>query len=511
MTSKAFPAPPHIRIRGLTKRFGATTALDSVDLQVESGAVHALIGENGAGKSTLAKILAGVHQPDAGTLEVLGRVVSFHSPRAALDHGITMIAQELALVPARNAVDNVLLGVEERSGPFVNRVRQRERLADLMDRTGIAVPTDVPARAMSIADQQKVEILRALARDARLVIMDEPTARLAGRETAQLKEIIRRLATSGTTVLYISHFLEEVLEVSDTVTIMRDGHVVRTSPTSEETPDSLVNAMIGRALGSYFPNRVPAPEGPPVLSVAGLSRPPAFADVDLTVRAGEIVGLAGLVGSGRTELVRAVYGADRATSGTVSVCGEPVSIRSSRQAIDAGIGLIAESRKDHGILPTRSVISNVSLPHLSTMSKLGFVRRARERAESVAAIDRAGVRCATPTMPIASLSGGNQQKAMFARWMVERPRLLIADEPTRGVDIGAKRAIYDQLVNMAGDGVGILVVSSELDELLGLCHRIHVMRQGRLVAELDAAEATEESIMSAAFGTESRGSMESAS
>ncbi|MEX1344903.1 MAG: sugar ABC transporter ATP-binding protein [Candidatus Limnocylindrales bacterium] len=504
LTAQAQPhAQPHVELVGVTKRFGATVALDGVDVAVRSGTVHAIVGENGAGKSTLGKIVAGVLQPDAGTLKVGGQAVRFGSPRDALHHGITTIAQELSLVPARSVVENVYLGIETGRLGLVDGRALRRRLEELMEREDLHVPPDALVRQLSPHDQQKVEILRALARDSSLIIMDEPTARLSADETLSLRRTVRSLADAGHTIVFVSHFIEEVLEVSDAITIMRDGHVIRTSAAQDETYDTCIEGMIGRTLESTFPPKRELPaDAPVVLAIDGLSREGIFEDVSFDVRAGEIVVMAGLVGSGRTEVVRAVFGADPSTSGRVRLGGAAVDFRAPHEAIANGIAMIPESRKDQGLVLGRSVRENVTLPHLRRFSRGGLVRTRAERGRVGEMMERAGVRGIDAEARARNASGGNQQKMLFARWLLADPPLLIADEPTRGVDVGSKRAIYDLLAELAGEGMAVLVVSSETEEVLGLADRIVVMRDGRVVAELDGHTATEAQLVSLTLGSE---------
>ncbi|WP_420611058.1 sugar ABC transporter ATP-binding protein [Candidatus Poriferisodalis sp.] len=500
-------APVHIELTGVSKRFGSTQAVDGVNLAVRRGAIHALVGENGAGKSTVGKVVSGLYGPDSGSLAVNGRPVRFRSPRHAFDAGITAIAQELALVPDRTVVDNVFLGVEATRWGWVRPQESRRRFRALAERTGIHVDPAARVDDLSVADQQCVEILRAVARRTELVVMDEPSARLSIAERDQLHRLVRSLRDQGITVLFISHFLDEVLALADEVTIMRDGRVVRTTTPSSETADSLVEAMIGRQLEATFPPKPALPDlvGMPALRVRGLrctgsAREGSPAGLDLDVAAGEIVGIAGLVGSGRTEFLRAIYGADPGDGGEVVVGTQ--SLRGSRpdRAIRAGVGLIPESRKDHGLLIERSVRENVSLPHLARMTRAGVVNRIAERRFVRAASTDAGVRDGGMETPMRLLSGGNQQKCLFARWLVPGLRVLIADEPTRGVDVGSKRAIYDLIASAAADGLAVLVVSSDLEELVGLCHRILVMRDGSFVGEFTHPDLDEAELLRHAFG-----------
>ncbi len=492
---------PHIEVRGLVKRFGGVHALAGVDLAIERGTIHGLVGENGAGKSTLGKVITGVVAADAGELLVDGRAVTYRSPREALAHGMTIIAQELALVPSRTVLHNVFLGVEPRHAGIVDRRDLKRRYAELSERAGFDLPAGAVVGGLRVADQQKVEILRALARRAELIVMDEPTAALTPDEAQRLFDDMRALREQGTTIVYVSHFLEEVLALSDHVTVMRDGQVVRSGPAAAETPQSLITGMLGRSLDVVFPpQREPAADAPVVLEVERLRRGRAVQDVSLQVRAGEIVGLAGLIGSGRSEVARAIFGADRRDGGRVAIDGADVNPRTPRDAIRAGIAMLPESRKEQGLLMGRSGVENMTLPHLPQVSG-AIVSGARQRDIAGQLGARVALAPGRELPPVTTLSGGNQQKVLFAKWLFRPPRLLIADEPTRGVDVGAKRAIYDLVVGLAAEGMGVLLISSELEEVLGLSHRVLVMRGGRVVAELAGEAASEENVMSAAFGT----------
>jgi len=490
----------HLQLRKVTKRYGATVAVNEVDWVLERGTVHALVGENGAGKSTLAKIISGLTTADSGELQVVGRPVSFRSPRHAIDHGITMVAQELALVPSVDAVGNVLLGIEDHLGPLVRRGSLRRRFDDIVERTGIAVTPDVPVGSLSVAEQQKVEILRALARDADLLLLDEPTARLSGADATTLMTLIRRIGESGKTVVLVSHRLDEVLSNADAVTIMRDGRIVRTSPCVDENRDSLIEAMIGRSLAANFPAKHQVKTADTVLRVESLTKHGVFEDVSFTVSSGEIVVLAGLVGSGRSDVARAIFGAEAADSGRVIVSGQTLRRRSVGQRLRHGIAMIPESRKDQGLALQRSVKENTTLAALRRFTTAGWVRQRVERDAAARQARRVGVRAASLEMPVAHLSGGNQQKVLFARSLLDSPRMLIADEPTRGVDVGSKHAIYELLVALSGQGMALLVISSELEEVVGLAHRVLVMRAGRIVDELRGDDIKEDSIMQVAFG-----------
>ncbi|MBS1885876.1 MAG: sugar ABC transporter ATP-binding protein [Actinobacteria bacterium] len=499
------PAAVHVALDRVEKRFGGVHAVRGVSLEVRRGEIHALVGENGAGKSTLAKIVAGVHRPTAGRVVVDGREVNYRSPRHALADGIAMIEQELALLPARSVIDNVFLSTENSRAGLLRRRQIRARFAALVERTGFDLDPDRTVGSMRVAEQQKVEIMRALARTARLIVMDEPTAPLTPVEAESLYTVMRSLRDEGVTIVFVSHFLSEVIALSDTITVMRDGFHVRTAPAAAETPGSLVEGMLGRSLDSTFPPRPERVGEAPRLEVRGLSAAGRFEDVSFTVNAGEIVGLAGLIGSGRTEIARAIFGADRVDSGEILVDGEPVSPRSPRQAIGKGIALLPESRKEQGLLMRRSIVENIMLPHLGDVSSGGVLRFGRERREVGAAMESLSVRAAGPRASVDTLSGGNQQKVLFGKWLLRTPRVMIVDEPTRGVDVGAKRAIYELIDELTAGGTAVLFISSDLEEVLGMAHRIFVMRRGRVAAEFAGRQAERAAVLAAAFGTEGSG------
>jgi ABC-type sugar transport system ATPase subunit len=494
---------PHIELREVSKRFGGVQALADISLTIAPGSIHALVGENGAGKSTLGKIVAGVHTADGGELLVEGRQVHYHSPRDALADGVTTIAQELMLVPQRSVVENVFLGSAPNNGGVVRTAEMRTSYAALCERAGFDLPADAITGALRVADQQKVEILRALARNAKLIVMDEPTAALTADESERLFDIIRGLRASGTTIVFVSHFLKEVLAISDTVTVLRDGRLIQTSPAAGETPETLVRAMLGRSMEVAFPPKAPEPpaDAPVVLSVRDLGRAGAIEGISFDVRAGEILGLAGLIGAGRTEVARAIFGADKRDSGDIVLDGKPLKIRTPRDAIRAGIAMLPESRKDQGLLMRSSIIRNVTLPHLSEVSEAGVLSQRGERRRVSDATESVDVRAERLGAWVSTLSGGNQQKVMFAKWLFRRPRVLIADEPTRGVDVGAKRTIYELIQSLAADGMAVVLISSEVEEVLGLAHRVLVLRGGALVSELQG-NATEDDVLHAAFATE---------
>jgi len=496
----------HVELRDISKSFGGTRALEGVSLTIGHGKVHALVGENGAGKSTLGKIIAGAHTADSGQVLLDGEPVRFRVPRDAIARGVILIAQELAIVPSLTVEQNVFLGVEPRQAGFQNRRELRRKYQELAASAGFELDGAANAGSLRTADQQKVEILRALSRDAQLIVMDEPTAALSRPDVEALHVVIRQLASQGTTVVLVSHFLNEVLELADEVTILRDGRLVQTVPAAGQTEESLMAAMLGRSLDAAFPAKRPAAaDAPVVLAVRDLVAL-GVNGVSFELRAGEILGLAGLVGAGRSELARAIYRANRVHSGSVTILAETGGSAGSavtgtpRSAMRAGVAMIPESRKEQGLLLGRPVKENVSLSTLAQVSVASLVQPGAERRTVREVLTRVDARGSGLGLPASSLSGGNQQKLLFARSLLRDPKVLIADEPTRGVDVGAKRAIYELLAALTADGLGVLLISSDVEEILGLAHRVLVMRGGRVAAELTGDAVTEAAILGAAFG-----------
>jgi len=502
----------HVELKDIGKSFGGTRALEGVSLTIVRGSIHALVGENGAGKSTLGKIIAGAHAPDTGQIRLAGEPVRFHSPRDAINAGVNLIAQELSIMGSLTVEQNVFLGVEPSQAGFQNRRELRRRYNELAASVGFELDGGGNAGTLRTADKQKVEILCALCRNAELIVMDEPTAALSRPDVDALHGVIRQLAANGTTVVLVSHFLGEVLELADEVTILRDGRLVQTVPAAGQTEESLMAAMLGRSLDATFPAKRPAPaDAKAVLSVRDLVAP-GVNGVSFDLHAGEILGLAGLVGAGRTEVARAIYRANRVQSGSVTVsAGDRTGVNvtgTPRTAMRAGVLMIPESRKEQGLLLGRSIRENVSLSTLAQVSRFGLVQPGPERRtvrEMLSRVDARGGGKGGQSAPASSLSGGNQQKLLFARSLLSDPTVLIADEPTRGVDVGAKRAIYELLTALTADGLGILLISSDVEEILGLAHRVLVMRGGRVVTELTGENATEAAILGAAFGANERG------
>ena len=490
---------PPIRLVGISKRYASTKALDDVSLEIAAGTVHALVGANGAGKSTLGKIIGGLVRPDDGQIEVDGRAVKYVTPSDARKDGIALIAQELALVPHLTVMENVFLGVEPRRRGFVVRRQMKQQYAQLVARWGFKLERDALVGELRTADQQKVEILRAVACDARVIVMDEPTSSLTHVETQTLHEMIRALTGAGTTIVYVSHFLDEALTLSDTVTVLRNGRLVRTAPSADETEASLVTGMFGAAVEAEYFEKPRHSAAPVMFEVDELSREGVLNDVSFTIGAGEIVGLAGLVGSGRTELARAISGADPIDRGTIRVDGKECRIRTPADAIRAGIAFVPESRKEEGLFMELTLAANTTFVDMSSVSARGFLRPAAERTKARTLLHSLSVYPPAPSARVSSLSGGNQQKVLFARWLFKQPRVLILDEPTRGVDVGARAAIHRLIHDLAEQGAAILMISSELEEVLGLAHRVLVIRRGTITHEF-AADPPLGDVMEAAFG-----------
>ncbi|MBX9472624.1 sugar ABC transporter ATP-binding protein [Microcella sp.] len=491
---------PIVQARGISKRFGGALALADVDLEVRPGEIHAVVGENGAGKSTLMRILAGIISPDSGSIRVGGDELE-GGPRAAIDAGIALVHQELSLVPEMTVAENILLGTPPTTAGFIRSRRLKAIAREALDEIGVTVDLDEPIARLSVSLRQFVEIARAVARKPRVLILDEPTATLTPAETDYLLAMLQRLASKGMAVIYISHRIPEVFAICDAVTILRDGHLVERTEIADTTPSAVIDAMVGRELQLDLQVRRTATPGDVVISARGI-KAPNVNDVDLDVRAGEIVGLGGLVGAGRTELVRAIVGADPRTAGTVTmtVDGRRTVIGSFQSAVRAGIGYVPEERRVDGLALTMTVSDNVALPNraeLSTASVLkpksisSFVRRLA---------DEVGLRPPAISREVGEYSGGNQQKVVIAKWLGRKPDFIVLDEPTRGVDVGAKAEIHRLVRELADNGAAVLVVSSDLPELLELSDVIHVVRDGRIMGTLQQSEADEKTVMSLASG-----------
>ncbi|HEV2676307.1 MAG TPA: sugar ABC transporter ATP-binding protein [Aliidongia sp.] len=492
-----------LSMSGIAKSFSGVAALKEASLTVARGEVLALIGQNGAGKSTLIKVLTGAVALDRGSIRFDGRPVAFRTPQEAQAGGIATIYQEINLVPLRSVAENIFLGREPRRWGLIDWRRMHAQAAALLAQFDVSIDVRQPLHRFNTATQQMVAIARALDQQARLVVMDEPTSSLDDREVAVLFGVIRQLKARGIGVIFVSHRLDELYAVCDRVTIMRDGMTVADQPMASIGKLELVAAMLGRSLeevkrfGATAFDEDFAPRPHKVLEVAGLKSAPRVAGVDLDVRAGEIVGLAGLLGSGRTETARAIFGADRPQGGTIRVDGAAAGFRSSRDAIRAGIGFCSEDRKTEGIVPDMSVRDNLTLALLPQLTRRGVIDQARQREIVDRLIKRLGIRLASSEQKIRELSGGNQQKVLLARWLCLQPKLLILDEPTRGIDVAAKAEIQALIRELARDGLGVLMISSELEELTEGCHRVSVLRDGRSVAAFDHDAASEHAIMNA--------------
>ena len=492
---------PVLEMRGITKTYPGVTALDNVDFAVMAGEVHALVGENGAGKSTLMKILAGADMKDSGQISINGGEAHIANPQEAMRLGVSIIYQEFNLVPYMNAAENIFLGREPMSAvpgviDFGRMYAEAERV---IGELGVRLDVRAPINQLSVAQQQMVEVAKATSRNARIIAMDEPSATLTEHELENLFSLIRRLKADGVSIIYISHRLEEVFQIADRVTVLRDGKLVATKPVSETDRDDIIHMMVGRELKEKIP-KVVAEHGEVALEAKGLNRVGALKDINFTVRHGEVLGLAGLVGAGRTEVARAIFGADPIDSGEIVLDGKPVTIRSPKDAIRLGIGLVTEDRKALGLILGMALRENVTLANLGPLSRLGFVSRRRERDVASRFVEDLMIKTPSVEQAVQNLSGGNQQKVVLAKWLYTQSKVLIFDEPTRGIDVGAKTEIYQLMNRLAEHGVAIIMISSELPEILGMSDRILVMHEGENAGELSRDEATQEKIMSLATG-----------
>ncbi|WEH38439.1 sugar ABC transporter ATP-binding protein [Streptomyces sp. AM 2-1-1] len=505
MTHPEPETTPVLALEGVSKSFGAVRALRGVSLRLYAGEAHALAGENGAGKSTLIKALAGVHRPDAGTVLLDGRAVEFHGPADARDAGVAVIYQEPTLFPDLSVAENIFVGRQpRRSLGRVDHRAVKRAAAELFERLGVDLDPDQPARGLSLADQQLVEIAKALSFDARVLIMDEPTAALTGSEVARLFGVVGALRAQGAAVLFISHRLEEIFALCQRVTTLRDGAWISSEPIDGLSEDDLVRRMVGRDLDELYPKQV-TEIGEVALGVRRLTREGVFTDVSFDVRRGEIVGLAGLVGAGRSEVARAVFGVDRFDGGEVEVLGKKLKPGAPSVAMAAGLALVPEDRRAQGLVMEMSVERNIGLTGFAETTRAGVMNRGAERDRAVDWAVKLQVKYARLADVVGTLSGGNQQKVVLAKWLATRPQVLIVDEPTRGIDVGTKAEVHRLLSSLAAEGVAVLMISSDLPEILGMADRVLVMHEGRLTAEIPRSEATEETVMAAATGRAARG------
>lgn len=487
-----------LELKNMTKRFSGVEVLHEVSFSLRSGEVHALLGENGAGKSTLVKVMTGVHQPDKGEIYLDGKLVSFADTRESRQLGVAAIYQELSLFPDLDVAENIFVGRQ----PITTggRIDWRKLYADagrLLQSLGVHLDLKQKARSLSIAQQQMVEIARAFSINARILIMDEPTSSLTLNEVADLFRLVRRLREEGAAIVFISHRLEELFELADRVTIMRDGSYVDTCSMKDVTRDDLIRLMVGRTITDLFPKQDVKP-GKVMLKVENLTRAGSFHDVSFELRRGEILGMAGLVGAGRTNVARAIFGVEPATAGSIQLEGRAVAITSPQQAIKLGLAYVPEDRQLHGLIPAMPITSNISLPMLFKYARGGWLQDKTERKAAYDAALQMEVRANNIWQMARELSGGNQQKIVLAKWLSTKPRILILDEPTRGIDVGTKAAVHALMSKLAAEGLAILMISSELPEILGMSDRVIVMREGHITAHFSRAEATQEKIISAA-------------
>ncbi|HEV2972939.1 MAG TPA: sugar ABC transporter ATP-binding protein [Pirellulales bacterium] len=523
-----------LRATGIAKSFGGVRALKGVSFELFAGEMHGLIGENGAGKSTLIKIITGAVAPDAGELEVSGRLVAANDPLISRRLGIAAIYQQPALFPDLSVAENIAIGLEPGRKPpgkrgtvpffsrpsgdgarfkkgdsprrfggawrWINWGRRRRRAAELLERIGARIRPDADVRTLSMPEQQLVEIARALGADARILVMDEPTASLSEREVEHLVGVIRQLRSQGVGIIYVTHRLEELAQIADRVTALRDGALVGTRAMKDVSRGELIQMMVGRELSAVFP-KIEVTQGEVLFEARGVNcRESGVRDVSVQVRAGEILGLAGLVGAGRTELARVLFGITPADRGQILLGGRPVRISSPAQAVELGIAYLPEDRRRHGVILEMPVAANATLAILRRISTLGWLDSSRERSVAETFVSRLGIKTASIEAPVENLSGGNQQKVALARWLATKPKVLIVDEPTQGIDVGSKAEIHRLLCELAQQGLAIVMISSEMPEILGMSDRIAVMHAGTIVATLDRAEATQEKLLAQALG-----------
>ncbi|WP_145330670.1 sugar ABC transporter ATP-binding protein [Paenibacillus xylanexedens] len=490
----------HIQMHNIHKAFGTNQVLSGVDFELKEGEVHALMGENGAGKSTLMNILIGLHQRDQGTIEIDGKETYFGSPKEAEQLGLTFIHQELNVWPEMTVLDNLFIGKEISSSMGLLNTKQMKALAsEQFAKLSVDIPLERPAGECSVGQQQMIEIAKALMTNAKVIIMDEPTAALTEREIQKLFEVIRSLQKNGVSIVYISHRMEEIFAICDRITIMRDGRTVDTKAIPETNFDEVVRKMVGRELTERYPSRHPK-YGEFVLEVREANRKGLFENISFDVKAGEVLGFSGLMGSGRTEIMRAIFGLDRLDSGEIKIRGKKVNISKPADAVKHGIGFITEDRKDEGLVLDFSIRENMALTNLFSFSSKGFISNAKEQEFVDTLIKRLQIKTQSSETAARNLSGGNQQKVVIAKWVGIGPSVLILDEPTRGVDVGAKREIYQLMNELTDRGVAIIMVSSELPEVLGMSDRIAVVHEGRITGVLPKEQATQEQIMTLATG-----------
>ena len=489
---------PFLEMRGITKQFPGVLALDKVSLSIYPGKVLALVGENGAGKSTLMKVLSGVHKMDAGEILLNGKPVTIGNPLASRQMGISIIYQELSVLNNMDIAENIFVGRERKKNGMVDKKAQHEEARRLLARVGLSIDTHTRVGKLSTAQKQMVEVAKALSFDAKLIIMDEPTSSLTEKETAMLLDIIHKLRDEGVAIVFISHRMNEIFEIADEIAVMRDGQMVKQLSAEDTQEKDVIAAMVGRDVQDLFV-KAEAPIGDVALEVVGLSTKSLLKDISFKVHAGEIVGFAGLVGAGRSEVMRAVFGIDPRETGEIRVHGKPVRIESTVDALRAGLGFVPEDRKEQGLILKMSVRHNTSIAALSSVAKGWFIDRGAENALSDEYVAKLRVKTPSNEQKVMNLSGGNQQKVVIAKWMATHPAVLILDEPTRGIDVGAKKEIHALMSELVRQGVAIIMISSELPEILGMSDRIYVMHDGRIRGEIARENASQEAIMKLAI------------
>ena len=500
---------PILETHGIAKHYDATQALDDISLALYPGEVHALLGENGAGKSTLIKIITGVVQPDRGEIILAGDRVALRSAAEAQRAGIAAIYQEPLLFPDLTVAENIFVSHQGR-GVAVGWARMYREAEAILAELGVAIDVRSPARGLTLAAQQSVEIAKAISLNVRVLIMDEPTASLSAHEVTQLFRLVQGLRDQGVSILFVSHRIEEVFEIADKVTVFRDGHLISTRPRAETSPQRAIADMVGREMGLLKP-RISGPRGDLLLSVRGLGREDVFQDVSFDLHRGEVLGFSGLIGAGRTDVGLALFGIEPATTGSITLSGKEIVIRSPREGMDLGIAYVSEDRRQLGLSLPMSISANITLPMLHRyLDRFGLIRQDMERATAEAFRKRLSIRTRSVDVAVAKLSGGNQQKVMLSKWLNTKPSVLILDEPTRGIDVGAKAEVHAIIAELAAEGIGIILISSDLPEVLAISDRVLVMREGRAVAIFERKDANQETVMTAAMGRSSASTGEDA-
>ena len=496
-----------LELKNITKRFSGVEVLHQVPYQLRPGEVHALLGENGAGKSTLIKVITGIHQPEEGEIFLNDERVQFADTRESRQAGIAAIYQELSLFPDLDVAENIFVGRQPTAaGGRIDWRRLYKEAGELLTSLGVQLDLKQKARSLSIAQQQMVEIARAFSINAHILIMDEPTSSLTLNEVADLFRLVRRLREQGTAIIFISHRLEELFEIADRVTVLRDGSYIGTRNMEEVTRDELIRMMVGRTITNLFPKQ-DVQAGDVVLRVENLTREGVFEDVSFELHAGEILGMAGLIGAGRTDVARAIFGVEPPTSGKIEINGQAIEIRSPQQAIELGLAYVPEDRQAHGLVPPMNIIANLSLPTLDEYVRRGWLQAKAEQTAAYEMAQKMELRANNIWQKVRELSGGNQQKVVLGKWLATKPHILILDEPTRGIDVGTKAAVHELMSDLAAEGIAILMISSELPEVVGMSDRVLVMREGHMTATLSRAEATQEKILQFATQAAEKGSL----